>query len=95
MDALAVVLVHWHLAKMMARSVKACLRDLFCCLIVYNLFNLMKILLNLFDLNGFVCCWWCSFACCSLLINVKVDFRECVTGSLIDMSIARFLMLFP
>ena len=56
MDALGVVLVHWHLAKMMARSVKACLRDLFCCLIVYNLFNLMKILLNTLDLNGFVCC---------------------------------------
>ena len=94
MDALGVVLVHWHLAKMMASSVKACLRDFVCCLYVYKLFNLMKILLNI-GLDGFVCCWWCRFACCSLLINVKVDFRECVTGSLIDMSIARFLMLFP
>jgi len=70
MDALGVVLVHWHLAKMMARSVKACLRDFFCCLYVYNLFNFMKILLNMFGWMGLcvaggvaICLPWVVCSC--------------------------------
>ena len=95
MDALGVVLVHWHLAKMMARSVKACLRDLLAAFIyVYNLFNLMKILLNI-GLDGFVWLWCCHFCMPPMAVHVKADFRGCVTGSPIGISIAQFLMLFP
>ena len=95
MDALGVVLVHWHLAKMLARSVKACLRGLFAAFMYITLFNLRKILSNTLDWMGLCGFGVVAFACRGLLISVKVDFHECVTGSLIGEPIAQFLMLFP